>query len=110
MNIRSVMPHAWRHKLQWFRLKWPFCLFLFCASVKFFLRNRRTSGLRGNEGAQCIVVNGLSPDGLGTALGVVRVLKRESMQSDAGLPRGVFCTGVSFTPSYTISQYFSLSI
>ena len=25
------MRHAWRHKLQRFRLEWPFCLFLFCA-------------------------------------------------------------------------------
>ena len=24
------MRHAWRHKLQRFRLEWPFCLFLFC--------------------------------------------------------------------------------
>ena len=27
------MRHAWRHKLQRFRLEWPFWLFLFCANV-----------------------------------------------------------------------------
>ena len=27
------MRHAWRHKLQRFRLEWPFCLFLFCDCV-----------------------------------------------------------------------------
>ena len=42
------MRHAWRHKLQRFRLEWPFCLFLFCDRAEKAISNTKEVILLGD--------------------------------------------------------------
>ena len=43
------MRHAWRHKLQRFRLKWPSCFSLFCAVDVNVIHVRMPSGGKGSK-------------------------------------------------------------